>query len=64
MREKYRSHENFDYTEEFCADYDQPAFDPDYDTLPLEHFEPLIRTTMSSPRRSIYLSEAETASGH
>jgi predicted HD phosphohydrolase len=46
-REKYREHEWFDYVAEFCAEYDQPAFDPGYDTLPLEHFEPLVRARMS-----------------
>jgi predicted HD phosphohydrolase len=61
LREKFRGSEHFDYTEEFCAEYDQPAFDPDYPTLPLEHFEPLIRTIMSAPRTSIYLPE--TADG-
>ena len=57
VREQYRSHEFFDYTAEFCAEYDQPAFDPGYDTLPLEHFEPLVRTVMAAPRRSIYLRD-------
>ena len=28
---------------EFCAKYDQTAFDPDYTSAPLEHFAPLIR---------------------
>lgn len=46
-REKYRDHEWFDYVAEFCAEYDQPAFDPKYDTLPLEHFEPLVRARMA-----------------
>jgi predicted HD phosphohydrolase len=55
MREQFRGHEWFDYTAEFCHEYDQPAFDPGYDTLPLEHFEPLVRQVMSSPRRSIYM---------
>jgi predicted HD phosphohydrolase len=55
MRERFRGHEWFDYTEEFCHEYDQPAFDPGYDTLPLEHFEPLVRQVMSSPKRSIYM---------
>jgi predicted HD phosphohydrolase len=45
-REKYRDHEWFDYVAEFCAEYDQPSFDPGYDTLPLEHFEPLVRAQM------------------
>jgi predicted HD phosphohydrolase len=57
LREQYRGHDWFDYTEEFCADFDQPAFDPAYDTLPLEHFEPLVRSVMSSPKRSIYLRD-------
>ncbi|MEJ7799009.1 MAG: phosphohydrolase [Ilumatobacter sp.] len=30
------------YTEEFCAKYDQTAFDADYVSAPLSHFEPLI----------------------
>lgn len=42
-RERFRGHEFFEYTEEFCAKYDQAAFDPDYTSAPLEHFEPLIR---------------------
>jgi predicted HD phosphohydrolase len=57
LREQFRGHPNFDYTEEFCAEYDSPAFDPDYDTLPLEHFEPLVRQVMAAPKRSMYLPE-------
>jgi predicted HD phosphohydrolase len=45
-REQYRGQEYFDYTEEFCAKYDQTAFDPDYRSAPLEHFEPLIRSRL------------------
>jgi predicted HD phosphohydrolase len=55
LREQFRGHEWFDYTAEFCQDYDQAAFDPGYDTLPLEHFEPLVRQVMNSPKRSIYM---------
>jgi predicted HD phosphohydrolase len=55
MREQFRGHEWFDYTAEFCHEYDQPAFDPGYDTLPLGHFEPLLRQVMTSPKRSIYI---------
>jgi predicted HD phosphohydrolase len=33
----------FGLAERFADDWDQTAFDPDYDTLPLEHFEPLVR---------------------
>jgi predicted HD phosphohydrolase len=55
LREQFRGHEWFDYTAEFCQEYDQAAFDPGYDTLPLEHFEPLLRQVMTSPKRSIYM---------
>ena len=55
LREQFRGHEWFDYTAEFCQEYDQAAFDPGYDTLPLQHFEPLVRQVMTSPKRSIYI---------
>jgi predicted HD phosphohydrolase len=55
LREQFRGHEWFDYTAEFCQEYDQAAFDPGYDTLPLEHFQPLVRQVMTSPKRSIYM---------
>jgi predicted HD phosphohydrolase len=58
MRERHRGHPQYDATVEFCADFDSPAFDPAYDTPPLEHYEPLVRSMMASPVRSIYLPEA------
>ena len=32
-----------------CAsdDWDQASFDPDYDTLPLEHFVPMVERVLS-----------------
>jgi predicted HD phosphohydrolase len=45
-REEFRDSPYFDYTEEFCAKYDQTAFDPDYKSNPLEHYEPLIREAL------------------
>lgn len=42
-RDEWRDSPYFDHTEEFCAAYDQLAFDPDYESNPLEHYEPLIR---------------------
>lgn len=59
-REAYRGHEWFDYVAEFCAEYDQPAFDPGYDTLPLEHFEPLVRSQLARARRSLYSASASS----
>lgn len=43
-RDAYRDSPYFDYTAEFCANYDQVAFDADYKSEPLEHYEPLIRS--------------------
>ncbi|WP_334143484.1 HD domain-containing protein [Rhabdothermincola sp.] len=45
-RERHRAEldpETFALAERFADQWDQTAFDPDYDTLPLEHFEPLVR---------------------
>jgi len=42
-RDKYRDHPWYDACEYFCWTWDQSSFDPDYDTLPLEAFEPLVR---------------------
>jgi len=47
-REKFRDSEFFDHTEEFCAKYDQTAFDADYVSNPLEHYEPLVRQILRS----------------
>jgi predicted HD phosphohydrolase len=54
MREQFRCHPYFERTAEFCALYDGPAFDPKRETLPLAHFEPLVRRLFEVPRRSIY----------
>lgn len=42
-RERFRGHPAFEMTERFCRDYDQMSFDPEYDTRPIEHFEPKLR---------------------
>jgi len=42
-RDQYRGESFFELTEQFADEWDQTSFDPDYDTLPLEHFEPLVR---------------------
>ena len=46
LMEQYRDSPYFEYTEEFCAKYDQTAFDSDYRSEPLEHFESLVRTRL------------------
>jgi predicted HD phosphohydrolase len=42
-REAYRGHPMFERTASFCEKWDQTSFDPDYDTLPMEAFEPMVR---------------------
>ena len=46
-REAFRDHEHFAACERFCARYDEVSFDPDYDTLPLEVFEPMVLRVVS-----------------
>ncbi len=42
----------FALAEKFVDEWDQVAFDPNGETFPLEHFEPLVRKTFSSARRN------------
>jgi predicted HD phosphohydrolase len=53
-REAYRGHEWFDSCAEFCEKYDQESFDPAYDNLPIEFFEPMVRRIFAQPRTSYY----------
>jgi predicted HD phosphohydrolase len=55
MRDQFRGHPWFDYTAEFCAKYDGPAFDPNYKSAPLKEFEPLVRQVFSRVKNSIYV---------
>jgi len=54
MREQFAGHEHYDLCAEFCEVYDQPAFDPDYPTMSLDEFAPLLETFFASPKTSIY----------
>ena len=54
MREQFRGHAHFAATEEFINKYDCPAFDPEYDSLPLEFFEPMVMRIFEKPLNSIY----------
>jgi predicted HD phosphohydrolase len=57
VRDRHRDHPWFRDCAEFCARYDQNSFDRAYDTAPLEFFEAMVRRLLSTPRRSIYLTE-------
>jgi predicted HD phosphohydrolase len=49
-RAKYEGEPWFDLCAQFADEWDQKAFDPDYDVEPLEHFEPLVRRLTASAR--------------
>lgn len=48
-RRQHRDHPAYELAEQFADEWDQTSFDPDYDTLPLEHFEPSIRRKFTVP---------------
>jgi predicted HD phosphohydrolase len=58
-REAFRGHPHFAACEEFCAKYDQAAFDPDYDSETLAFFEPMVRRVFARPVNSLYAKAAE-----
>jgi len=45
-RDRFRDSPYYEDCVRFCECWDQTSFDPDYDTLPLEHFEPMVRRVM------------------
>jgi predicted HD phosphohydrolase len=61
LRDRYRDHPLFRECAAFCQKYDQNSFDPEYDTLPLDFFEPMVRNVFAAPKKSIYVS-SETGS--
>ncbi len=61
MRDKFMDHEHAAACAEFIEKYDCPAFDPDYDSLPLEFFEPMVMTLFEKPLNSIYKRAVENA---
>lgn len=71
MRAQYRDHPWYAHTEEFCRLYDGPAFDPGFEHLPLDAFEPMVRRVFGRVKNSIYVpgatvptaNQAATATG-
>jgi len=57
-RDRFSNHQHYDRCEEFCAEYDGPAFDPNYQSNPIEHYEPLIRDFFGSGLRNRKKSES------
>lgn len=51
-RDKYVGHPFYDDCVEFCEQFDQNCFDPDYDSLPLEFFRPIVEEVFAQPRHA------------
>jgi predicted HD phosphohydrolase len=62
MRDQFQGHAHYAQTAEFCERYDNPAFDAAAETLPLAHFEPMLRRLMAQPRQSIYKAALDAQS--
>jgi predicted HD phosphohydrolase len=46
-RDKYKDHKYYQETVDFCEKYDQNSFDPNYQSFPLEFFEPIVKRIFS-----------------
>jgi predicted HD phosphohydrolase len=54
MRDMFRGHEHYERTAEFIELYDNPAFNPKTETLPVSEFEPMLRRLFAQPKNTIY----------
>jgi predicted HD phosphohydrolase len=61
MRDQFQAHPWFEYTADFCSAYDGPAFDPKYQHMALEDFEPMVRNVLSNVKNSIYVPKDKSA---
>jgi len=48
-RDRFRDHPWYGACRDFCANWDQNSFDPDYPTEPLQAFEPALRRIFARP---------------
>jgi len=46
-RDKYKDHEYYQDTIDFCEKYDQNSFDPNFKSLPLEFFKKMVKNIFS-----------------
>jgi predicted HD phosphohydrolase len=54
LRDEYKGHEFYQDTINFCYKWDQASFDPNYNTIPLNDFVPLVGKIFSrTPYRSL-----------
>ena len=54
LRDQFAGHAHYTRTEEFCALYDNAAFDPKGEAEPISTFEPLLRRVFAQPKNSVY----------
>ena len=54
-RDRWRGHAHFAWTVEFVDKYDQNAIQLNYDTAPIEAFEPMVQRFFARPPRSVAL---------
>ena len=50
LRDRFKDHPHYQACIDFCHRWDQESFDPGYNTLPLEHFEAMVRRIMAEPQ--------------
>ena len=48
-RDQFKDHPYYQPSIDFCELYDQNCFDPDYDSLPLDFFKPMLDELFSKP---------------
>ena len=46
-RNKFKDHKYYEATVSFCESYDQASFDPNYKSMSLEDFSPMVRKIFS-----------------
>jgi len=47
QRDKYKGHKYYKNTVDFCENWDQKSFDPNFKSLPLKEFEPMVKKIFS-----------------
>src|SRR3546814_20397286 len=52
LREQFRGHPHFGYTAAFCEKFDQCAFAPAAETMPLYAFATMLRLLMATTQRT------------
>lgn len=57
-RDKFKDHPWYEDCAYFCHHYDQNSFDPEYDTLPLSFFEPMVRRLFNKEAAHLELNVA------